>query len=534
MKNDLKIAVQMLVLSFLVLQQQVWYAQQQEHREIIEEVEVKWWLVPVFAVGKDGKAILDLKAEDLEVRLNNNRLTTFEFYKRTYGVTREEASQPPPEAASVAPPPPEKPGPQEKIQEKLVVLLFDLTICTRDSLRGAKLIAEKIITEADKDTRITILSIEKFAGLNLIGEGGSDKEKLIRMVRSGNIVNRPPVFVGLSWTASSGGGKGAKYTAEEGAFFIDVSSSLLKKITGGFFNSIDSLYLYLNSLSINKYVYFFTEGIPDGIIGTGQGSRSYYYRYLKEAARQLGRSGAMLFIINSSGTRVDTPFSRPGENSLRFLAKESGGTYLAGYNEIIEQKLENLHRAYYEISFPDMPGLKGNLRQVSIVSKRKGISIHTLHSLEKSKGYLQMNDLEKELLAINLVTQQSLLKNLISTYNVQLDDIRAEAERVVYVITLPPSFLNRVIDLYKIRLANEKNENGALVMSEVEGIEKETLTPGKNQMEISFKTVKSPQSEGKKERREVFAYFVLIDGKGNRARLHGIIDIEPDPELREN
>jgi hypothetical protein len=513
----------MLMLNLLVLQPQVWYAQSQEHREIIEEVEVKWWLVPVFALGKDGKAILDLKAEDLEVMLNGNRLTTFEFYKRTYGVTREEENQPPPE----------KPGPQEKslTQEKLVVLLFDLTMCSRNSLLGAKLIAEKIITEADKDTRITILSIEKFAGLNLIGEGGSDKEKLIRMVRNGIKVNRPPGFGNLHLSAFSGGGK---YTAGELAFFEDVSGSYLKRITGGFFNSIDSLYLYLNSLSVNKYVYFFTEGIPDRIMGTGKGSRSYYYRYLKEAARQLGRSGAMLFIINSSGTRIDTPFSRPGENSLRFLAKESGGTYLAGYNEIIEQKLENLHRAYYEISFPDLPGLKGNLRQVSIVSKRKGINIHTLHSLEKSKGYFQMNDLEKELLAINLVTQQSMLKSLISAYNVQLDDIGVEAEKVVYVITLPPSFLNQVIDLYKIRIANEKDENGALVMSEVEGIEKETLVPRKNQMEISFKTIKSTQSAGKKGNREIFTYFVLIDGKGNRARLHGVIDIEPDPELREN
>jgi hypothetical protein len=232
MKNYLKIMVQMLVLSLLVLQPQVWYAQQQEHREIIEEVEVKWWLVPVFALGKDGKAILDLKAEDLEVWLNNKRVTTFEFYKRTYGVTPEQGSQASPADAGV--------------------------------------------------------------------------------------------------------------------------------------------------------------------------------------------------------------------------------------------------------------------------------------------------------------TQQSLLKNLVPAYNVQLDDIRAETGRVVYVITLPPNFLNQVIDLYKIRIANKKDENGVLVMSEVEGIEKETLIPGKNQMEISFKTVKSTQSAGKKGTREVFTYFVLIDGKSNTARLHGVIDIEPDPELREN
>lgn len=532
MKNYLKIMVQMLLLSLLVLQPQVWYAQQQEHREIIEEVEVKWWLVPVFALGKDGKAILDLKAEDLEVWLNDKRVTTFEFYKRSYGVTREEGSQPSPADAGVTHPSQEKPEPQETIQEKLIVLLFDLTMCSRNFLRGSKLIAEKIITEADKDTRIIILSIETFAGLRFIGEGGSDKEKLIKMVQSGNKVNRRRGFGSLRLRTFSG--SGGKYSNEERAFFEEVSSTYFRRVTRGFFNSIDTLYLYLNSLRVNKYVYFFTEGISDGIMGSGKGSRSYYLRYLKKAARQLGRSGAMLFIINSCGTRVDTPFSRSGENSLRYLAAESGGTYLAGYNEIIEHKLENLHRAYYEISFPDVPGLKGSLRQVDIVSKRKGIRIHTIHSLEKSKDYLQMSDLEKELLAINLVTQQSLLKNLVPAYNVQLDDIRAETGRVVYVITLPPSFLNRVIDLYKIRIANKKDENGVLVMSEVEGIEKETLIPGKNQIEISFKTVKSTQSAGKKGTREVFTYFVLIDGKHNTARLHGVINIEPDPELRKN
>jgi len=42
----------MLVLSLLVLPPAVGNAQSQEHREIIEEVEVKWWLVPVFERGR--------------------------------------------------------------------------------------------------------------------------------------------------------------------------------------------------------------------------------------------------------------------------------------------------------------------------------------------------------------------------------------------------------------------------------------------------------------------------------------------------
>jgi hypothetical protein len=52
---------------------------------------------------------------------------------------------------------------------------------------------------------------------------------------------------------------------------------------------------------------------------------------------------------------VDREAERSGEYYLGYLAKESGGKYLEGVKEKITATLEQMHRAYYEISFPDPP-----------------------------------------------------------------------------------------------------------------------------------------------------------------------------------
>ena len=42
----------------------------QEQPKIQEEVVVRWWLVPVYAMNKDGSPALGLKAADFEVFLD--------------------------------------------------------------------------------------------------------------------------------------------------------------------------------------------------------------------------------------------------------------------------------------------------------------------------------------------------------------------------------------------------------------------------------------------------------------------------------
>jgi hypothetical protein len=320
----------------------------------------------------------------------------------------------------------------------------------------------------------------------------------------------------------------------------------------GFLYSFETLYFFLNSIEDNKFIYFFTEGMSASILTAGRslaGTRGMYNYYFKKVAKYLNRSGALLFIINTMGvdqyhsnvTRTQltentatTTSELPGEDSLHFLTKESGGTYLEGTHEKIVERLENMHRAYYEISFPDLPQLKGAIRKVSIKSKRKGIKIHSLHTLEKRKHYTQMNPIEKEMLVLNLVTQpdNTLIKGKISAYNARVDKTKKSKTHLTYTVTLPPGYLQQHIDLYKVWLA--VNDQG---MARLEKMEKESLYPRKNRINIQFQF---PGSKKEKEKEkeiagETRAYFVLVN-RGTepaRALVHGIELYQEDPQLLE-
>jgi hypothetical protein len=328
------------------------------------------------------------------------------------------------------------------------------------------------------------------------------------------------------------------FEEEDMPFFEGEVSNYYTRRNMGFFSSFATLYLYLNSIEGTKFIYLFSEGISASIMDSGYSlgkTRGTNLYYLKQVAEYLNRCGGALFIINSREERLSPSSLLSGENSLLFLARESGGTYLDGTRAEVVKQLENLHRAYYEVSFPDDPQLQGTSRKIAISSKRKGITIHSLHTLEKRKDFAAMNKVEKELLVLNLVTQppHSLLKNKISAYNTRVDNTPKNKTKVNYSVTLPPSYLGKTIDLYKVYLIA-----GNQGVSQVSKIEKESLKPQKNKLNIEF-NLTEPQDKTQKAREketakgEIKTYFVLIDEALDpaRASVYGMELYEDDPEL---
>ncbi len=53
---------------------------------IKEEVEVKWWIIPMFAVDKKDNSVVDLKETDLELYLDNVRIENFTLFRRDFNV----------------------------------------------------------------------------------------------------------------------------------------------------------------------------------------------------------------------------------------------------------------------------------------------------------------------------------------------------------------------------------------------------------------------------------------------------------------
>ncbi len=86
-----------------------------------------------------------------------------------------------------------------------------------------------------------------------------------------------------------------------------------------------------------------------------------------------------------------------------------------------------------------------------------------------------MNKAEKEILALNLISQSSLLKTKISSQPARVTQIKKHKNSIVYEILLPKEFLNQQLDVYKFRVKDDR---------EVVTLETTSLKPGKRKIKL--------------------------------------------------
>jgi hypothetical protein len=433
-------------------------------------------------------------------------------------------------------PPTEKPKakPPRVLNPKSIFLLFDVAMSGQACTEHSKDIARKIVANAGPGFQFTVLTIEPWKGLNYLCGPSTDKKELQDIIKK-KVIGKPNERIVDPSKFFAGAGK----MDQIAAYYMGKAQSI--------FNSFESLYLVFNSIQDNKFVYFFTEGMSNSIIKALKGGRligegrTHYDIQLENAAASLGRSGAVLFIVNpmsvgdasdlvtrsvdandnkyagSTKSYYDREKDLSGEDWLRFMAKESGGKYLEGVKEKIATSLEQMHRAYYEISFPDIPGLKGTTRDITIKPKRKGIFIHSLRSLEKSKTYAEMSKAEKEILALNLISQTSMMKTKLSSQHARVTQIKKQKNSIIYKVLLPKAFLNQQLDVYKFWVKDDR---------EVINLETTSLETTKRKIKLQFKKMKD-QPPGLKP------YFALVNGTSAAALVRAIGHEWVDPEEKQ-
>ncbi|MCP5049018.1 MAG: hypothetical protein GY940_17745 [bacterium] len=489
---------------------------QPQQKEIIETVGVNWWLVPVLATDGSGAAVMDLKKEDLQLKVNNRIVTNFTLIHHTLDSRKTETA-----AVKPAPPGTFQPG------KRVVVLLFDLTLTDDMSIGRAKDIAGDIITGGDDDTRFVLITLEPFGGLKFIAEGSgkTDKVTLLKHLKTKVTKRKNPRHV---WDVGIYKPLPGRDSEEEMTFFAGQAGNYLKRKTIPFFQSFETLYFYLNTIRDSKFVYFFSSGLPDSIrrniVLPGMGVKqakgtSFYDYYSKRVADYLGRSGAVLLMVNPMGVLRAGGSEYSGRTFLKNLANQSGGAYMEGTGAGIVQKAANIHHGFYEVVFPNKTVSKDGTLNISVTSRRKGIKINSIRTIEKTKGYGSMSDLEKEMLVLNLVSNPNpMTQSRLSAYGVSIDKVKKSKGKEVFHITLPPAFLNRSLDLWKVTVKHGKDGAG------VEAIEKETVQARKKNFKVRFNWKKS--KPGKKD-----AYFVLVDPSAGSARVHGAGLYDDDPEL---
>jgi hypothetical protein len=436
---------------------------------ITEKVEIDYWILPLFAVDKAGNSVVDLKPEDINLRINNQRVTDFTLYRSTFSV-EEKVVQPG-----------DKEPPPELKKKKLVFLLFDIAFTTSSNYEQSKQIAKDLVQKADKDTLFTVIGIDPLSGPVYAGGPLSDKQQVIKLIDEK--IEWDPQTKSISTViflanSTQSAGKFSRLDGQDLAHLTEQRSSGLRKSNMNYFMAFQTLYHALNSIKDNKFIYLFSEGVSLYARKAVQHAEEEYWAFLKKTADFLGQSGAVLFIINPTGASRASNALSSGEDSLRYMARQSGGKYIEGVEKHISNQIQMMHRAYYEIAFPDRESFEGALRRLAIRSRRSGVSVHTLRSLEKSKQYGDMKDIEKEILALNLLNPSPLFRAPVKALSLKIAKKSETEGQIKYKINLPSDFSRKSVDLYKIWL-NETTHQASVVKESIVTTDKLDLTLNK-------------------------------------------------------
>jgi hypothetical protein len=306
-------------------------------------------------------------------------------------------------------------------------------------------VAANIIRDASDSCLFSVFTIDPFAGLIYRIGPSSQKADVVKVITNNVILNPNAksikIIMDIVGMAQASGTKGSKYTASEMGFLLEDKSHVLKNTNRKFFRSFEALYFALNSIKDNKFVYLFSEGISFFARKVIRHDEGEYQSFIRQAAGYMGRSGSVLFIINPAGALEHFSNIESGEDSLRYLALESGGKYMEGNQETLSFRIKNLHRAYYEIAFAELKSYRGRVRKISIQCRRKGVKVHTLHSLEKRKSYQDMNEIEREIFAVNVINRNPFFIRGITLMEVIVKKKISRKNREIYRIMLPKNWL---------------------------------------------------------------------------------------------
>ena len=478
-------------------------AQPQQQPRLQEEVVVRWWLVPVYAVDKAGAPVLNLAPEDLQVQIKGIKVEPFSLIKKQFQVTETKKGEAP------------APAVQGPAQKKMVFLVFDAAFSPYNLLARAKAIADTVIAQSDKSAQYVLLSIEPFAGLKYIFGPSRDLKQLSKNMKKyvegkkadyimeasamdkREIINpypggdsRNPNSGRIQGRAGSIGGSRA-YTTTDDPEGQDVNARVdwkdKRRVASSYASSLMTLDLVLGQFrDYSKVVYLYSCGIPgDALLdrteiiqpGTSLTGLAPLYVYLsadtiaydtlKMVGEHLNKSGALLFLVNPSGTQVAESDKDSGEQSLRILATESGGRYFEGAANDISKQVNSMEGGYYEISFPDKPEYEGQEMDFEIRSNKPDVQIFTVKKVGREKNYADMTELEREVMVMNVLNEGPFAQTSQKVSFVPGEAIQ-EGDELFCQIMLPKEIARSEWTVFKIT----RNLNTGRVT-----LEKETVVP---------------------------------------------------------
>ena len=429
-----------------------------------QDVAVRWWMIPIYAIDREGKAVGDLTGGDIEVYFDRKRVDNFTLVKKELQISSAREN---PTAA--------KEGTQVA-RKKLVFLVFDNSWTSQNRMDQAKKIATAMLLQPDETSQYIVMTIEPFGGLTYIIGPDADRDAVIKTIRR-KVSGKKNEFLGsqaigldIRDTTPSRTTFGYERPSSSPNRFsnetkmLDQNETLdNQRISSAFRSSLEPLSIILGSFNeSNKVVYLFSAGIPSKVFGRKkeyqlEGGKlenerpdDSSYKGFQALASIFSRNGALLFIVNPAGTRINADDPDSGEKSLRMIADDSGGRYYTGTEKEVTGEVVAMERAYYEVYFADTADSKSREFDFEIACRKPGIRIFTLKRLARGKEYVDMSPLEREVLILDAVRSGYFSKLKLKATPFVLNARAGAGDKAPFLVRIPAELTGNEWDVYRV------------------------------------------------------------------------------------
>jgi hypothetical protein len=452
------------------------------------QVEVDAYLVPFFAVDKEGKPVYSLEEKDIEFFVNGKPFPIAHLSRFQFQGDRAAGG--------------DKINPQARYPERFVFIILDYMFNSRRGIQRSRVIADQIMQKSSPGDAFILLANFPRKGLEYLFGPEKDKKALARAIKDifpGKVNKKSDItkskkklkkarqhLIGFHDAgAASSDVRTSKFnpyrtrTQSDHRDMLEMRKKILNAKEGlkeklrEFKYAIVSLKYALRSITASKIIYLISEGIPMNTRTRSMDNEdvmdmftntAFFFDYLEEIAKSVNFGGSILHVVDSAEspiTDVDLNYS-PTEGtsltrtykkrSLKFLAKKSGGTYFASPDVgKIVTGIKNYTAAYYEIVFMKDPSLKKMSFQIK--SKKPGVVIHSIIRGEKQTPYRKMPRLQKEVFVLNVITGGTWSRMVGKVTKTKYKKIKSKGKNTRRIeVVIPGHMRNRKNDIFIVHL----------------------------------------------------------------------------------
>ena len=444
-----------------------------------ETVDVEIKIVPFYAVDEQGNPVLDLKQDEVEVKIDGKPvpIDTFDAFAKTGGATTIDNAGSPETPSVPAPAKAQKPA------RRHVVLFFDIAFSNVRGFESGRKFAEKMVKESPAEDLLYLVTHDFKSGLQqrLGPLPANDKGKaellagLKKLKPEAGLIDANATWGSLP-LISRGSRRNNVPQDQNSAVNNAVrtnSQEQLWSTAQGLAESMEVLAEQFQRIKEPKLMVFLSQGIDRTLYWEGSDvglqfssaahgnlSKNYQYRGLhtiyEKPLQDIAETGTMSLFVN-----LDDHSRGAGGgigSSMQHMARMSSGLYLGDVDPAVtNRRVASSTGAYYEAGFY-LGDQRPSRSKVEVLVKRPGVRSWSAGTIKTRETWRGLSEDARRLLIVDLVEGDAEAQRARSSVRLDLNNLpgkvlgRSNEGKTMlrYEVGWPQELAGRKIDLYNV------------------------------------------------------------------------------------